>query len=178
MDKEELFNVYLTSGERADIAATMEKITNNQLIFRIANVWIMNPRGQILLAKNNKRNHKNFSQWNASVTGRITANDTPLSGALREAKEELGLDLAPVDLRLLETQLYNKPATAAPVYVDIWLANVPDMDASEFVLQDSEVAAVEWHDLANVKNWRESGISIGSETFDRRLRPLLDWLGQ
>jgi hypothetical protein len=66
----------------------------------------------------------------------------------------------------------------APAFVDIWVLKVNNLSEKDFVLQDSEVAEVKWYDLATVRNWKNGTIDINSNSFERRLAPLLKWFDQ
>ena len=170
----ELLNTYDRDGNLIG-ASTMDEILRDGLIYRAANIWLMNDKNQILLQKVGKAGHKNYGRWNTSVTGKLSAGDTPISGARREMAEELGLDLPEADFIFLDTLFYERPSEAC-AFADIWLVRIGDIPAENFVLAEGEVAEVKWYDLDQVKNWRESGIDIGSRTFDWRLKPLLKWL--
>jgi hypothetical protein len=80
MAAEELFNTYDRDGKITNRFATMSEITQDGLIFRIANIWIINEHNQIVLQKNNKPYHKGYGTWNASVTGKLSAGDTLRGG--------------------------------------------------------------------------------------------------
>ncbi|MDR1696874.1 MAG: NUDIX domain-containing protein [Rickettsiales bacterium] len=166
-------------GKLLPRVATMDEIVAGGLTYRIANIWVVSSAGQILLQKNNKPHHKNFGKWNASVTGKISAGDTPLSGAQRELAEEIGLKLPPEKFKLLETLFFDYSKnncelnSVGGVFVDVWVVR-DDTPADKFVLQECEVAEVKWFDFDDVKNWREK-IEINSSTFDARFAPLLKW---
>lgn len=59
---------------------------------RTAYVWIMNDKKELLLQKRSatKKSHPNF--WDISGVGHIRAGETVIEGAIRELKEELGVE--------------------------------------------------------------------------------------
>ena len=60
---------------------------------RTAHVWIMNDKKELLLQKRSatKKSHPNF--WDISGAGHIRAGETVIEGAIRELKEELGVEV-------------------------------------------------------------------------------------
>ena len=58
---------------------------------RIAAVLVFNSKGQIVLQKIS-RNKKDAGKWNYSAAGHVNANEDYPTAALRELKEELGID--------------------------------------------------------------------------------------
>jgi isopentenyl-diphosphate delta-isomerase len=173
-NESELLNIYDDKGNLIG-EATYGECYGKGIIIRITNIWVVNSRNQILLQKNNKPAHKGYGTWNGSVTGKINAGEAPLIGAQRELREEIGLDVPKEKLQFLETIFFEPevPGTNYKAFVDIWVVKT-DKDINDFVLEESEVAEVKWYDLDVVRNWREK-IDIKSDSFDRRLKPLLGW---
>ena len=60
---------------------------------RTAHVWIVNDKNELLLQKRsaNKKSHPNC--WDISGAGHIKAGESVIDGAIRELKEELGIQL-------------------------------------------------------------------------------------
>ena len=59
---------------------------------RTAHVWIINDKNELLLQKRsaNKKSHPNC--WDISGAGHIKAGESVIDGAIRELKEELGVE--------------------------------------------------------------------------------------
>ena len=70
---------------------------------RTAHVWIMNDKKELLIQKRSstKKSHPNF--WDISGAGHIRAGETVIEGAIRELKEELGLEVKEEDLQYIAT---------------------------------------------------------------------------
>ncbi|MDD4557123.1 MAG: NUDIX hydrolase [Alphaproteobacteria bacterium] len=67
---------------------------------RIAGVLVFNSKGEVLLCK--EADHKaSGGKWKFSAIGHITSGDTAELAAVREAKEEVGIDIKIDDLEKL-----------------------------------------------------------------------------
>ena len=55
-------------------------------------VWILNNRGEILIQKRNENLKRNPGKW-AFTGGIVDSGETSVEGAIRESKEELGIDI-------------------------------------------------------------------------------------
>ena len=69
---------------------------------RTAHIWIINDKNELLLQKRSasKKSHPNC--WNISGTGHIRAGESVINGAIRELKEELGIEANENDLRFID----------------------------------------------------------------------------
>jgi len=88
--------------------------------------------------------------WDIACAGHVDAGEEPKAAAVRELREELGLEL---DLRALERRLIRQPSETyfAYVYCASLGAGVP------LHLDGDEVAAVEWCDEPRYRRWHGEG---------------------
>lgn len=61
-------------------------------------IWFYTPDGRILLQKRSPLKETFPDLWDVSVAGHIHAGETPMEAALREIREEIGLQTGPEDL--------------------------------------------------------------------------------
>lgn len=91
--------------EQGNKIGTIDKAIAHKkgLWHRSVHVWIINDKGQILLQK--RCSDKNFfpNFWDCSFAGHIDAGEDSATAALREGKEELGIDLTKDQLQFLFT---------------------------------------------------------------------------
>jgi len=83
--------------------------------------------------------------------GHVQAGRTSLEQACLELKEELNLDLNLNQLKLLGN-VYGKH-----IIFDVYLVEDNQLDKRNFILQQKEVAAVEWLDVNEVKQLINNG---------------------
>ena len=107
-----------------------------------AHVWLWRKDGEtveILLQKraDDKRTWPGYTD--ISAAGHVDAGETPLESAVREAKEELGLDVDPEALRFL----FTMRTPLAPNEID-FVYSYRVLGDFEPQLTDGEVAMCEW----------------------------------
>ena len=104
---------------------------------------------EVLLQKRSACKDSNPGCYDISSAGHLSTGDEPLAGALRELKEELGLEAAPQDLHFVGK---HRGAFQAPfhgrMFRDNELSNVYVMTKpvaeKELCLQEEEVESVRW----------------------------------
>ncbi len=62
---------------------------------RITELWIRRPDGRWLIQQRAATKKMFAKKWSCSVSGSQSAGESPMDTALRETKEELGLELSP-----------------------------------------------------------------------------------
>ena len=109
---------------------------------RTAHVWIMNDKKELLLQKRSatKKSHPNF--WDISGAGHIRAGETVIEGAIRELKEELGVEVKEEDLQYIATIKSTKnPKNMEFQYVYLLNSN---KEIEEYIFEDNEVSEVKY----------------------------------
>lgn len=123
---------------------------------RTAHVWIMRRHGgalQVLLQKRSGSKDSYPGCYDISSAGHIPAGVDFIPSALRELREELGVEAAPGDLHYCGQRQFTFEAVfhgrlfrdnqVSNVYL-LWL----DREAEDFTLQAEEVSEVRWFDFA------------------------------
>lgn len=84
---------------------------------RTAHVWIINNKNELLLQKRStsKKTHPNC--WDISGAGHIKAGESVVDGAIREQKEELGVEVGEKDLQYIATIKSTKNMEFQYVYL-------------------------------------------------------------
>lgn len=111
-------------------------------------VWIMNSKGDFLMQKRSPFKKK-FPNMYAQTGGAVDAGETPLDAALRECKEELGVDIPKDNIELVLS--FKRKFD----FVDIFLAKI-NIDINNIILQEEEVSEVSWIPLNKLKEMIES----------------------
>lgn len=60
-------------------------------IYRVAALWIVNKKGDVLLARRSNRKSHDPGKWGPAVAGTVEEGETYNSNVIKEAKEDLGL---------------------------------------------------------------------------------------
>jgi len=117
----------------------------------VVHVWILNSNGEFLISK--RTPNKPFPNMWETTGGSAIVGDDSLQAALREVKEELGINLSKNNgecLYRLKRQHHNFPD-----FADVWLFR-QDIDISKVVYQPEEVCDAKWatpeHILDMIKN--------------------------
>ena len=107
-------------------------------------IWFYTNTPSLLLQKRgfSKQTYPGF--WDVSVAGHVSAGETILEGALREVKEEIGLDIKQTDLRLLDVRKNTNRFENGIIdceFQHVFLAKL-DTAVSNLKIQEAEVDAV------------------------------------
>lgn len=125
----------------------------------VASVWIVDERGRFLISR--RAAGKTYPLCWETTGGGVLAGESPIEGALREAREEVGVHLLPERGRLLWRR------TRWPGIIDTWLfaARAEDFTGA---LQPEEVMEARWMEPREVWALWEAGAFLHlSDAFER-----------
>ncbi len=121
---------------------------------KTVHIWIINSKGELLIQKRSSSNDAHPDLWDISAAGHISAGDTVINAGLREAKEELGLDLEEKDLEFLfsATRQYvlHGGEFIHNTFHDIFLVK-RDLDISKCEIQKEELSAIKYIDYKELE---------------------------
>ncbi len=125
-------------------------------------VWIVNIQNKVLLQQRSANKDSYPNLWDISVAGHLSAGDNPISAALREIKEEIGLELEASQLQFFKRIKRSK--IPKPNFLDNefnYLYGVKtDFRLSSLKLQEEEVQAVQLLSLQEFKHQLQQNPSI------------------
>ncbi len=120
-------------------------------------IFLINENNQILLQKRSSNKRFNPNKW-APCAGGVWHNESIEEGALRELKEEIGVEFKKEDLNFL-----TKDKTTSFYFIKC------NKKENEFTLQEEELSCVKWFDIDEVidkiKN-KDNSIIIKEERLD------------
>ena len=88
--------------------------------------------------------------------GAVESGETSLEGAVREVREELGIELDPKGGRLVR----SVRSDALHDFYDVWMFDV-DVDIENIVKQDEEVSQVRWMTKEEIDRlWDEKKLHV------------------
>ena len=137
-------------------------------VHRTAHIWIINGKKELLLQKRSatKKSHPNC--WDISGAGHIRAGESVIEGAIRELKEELGIEANENDLRFIDIVKSTKnPKNQEFGYVYLLESN---HEIKDYIFEDNEVSEVKYvyfEDLEKMVADRAEGLLIHEEEYKK-----------
>ncbi|MBP3479395.1 MAG: NUDIX domain-containing protein [Oscillospiraceae bacterium] len=117
----------------------------------VVHVWMRNSQGQYLMTKRSP--NKGFPNMWETTGGSALAGDDSLTAALREVREETGLQLDPAKGEMLFS------ITEDEDICDIWLFH-QDFDLSDVVLLEGETCDVKYASKDQILQMRQDGAMV------------------
>ncbi len=115
-------------------------------IYTAATLWIKDEKGNVLLSQRSFKKKNSPGKWGPSAAGTIEYDESYISNVIKEAKQELGLNISPDDLQKGPLVFHQKSRKYfAQSYIYTYEAKEDD-----FLLQNDEVVDVKWFDIARV----------------------------
>jgi mutator protein MutT len=123
---------------------------------RVAILWLINEKGEILLSQRAAHMSTDASMWGPSVSGVIEEGETPEQAAMRETNEELGIDpMEVIPLHHLHNPHHDHSDGKKRDYF-IYYSIVSSELPSKFKLEPDEVATTRWITLKDLKKEQQS----------------------
>lgn len=135
---------------------------------QIVHVWIMNDKKEFLIQKRSL-NKKVFPGMWSQTGGGVDAGETISQGALRESKEELGIDISEdkIEFMLSFKRKYN--------FLNIMLAKI-NVEINDLHIQKEEVSKVKWVDKDTlIKMHNDGELAPSLDIYFDMLLELLDY---
>lgn len=149
----ELFDIY--DFDRNKTGETMERGTPVPKGFyrMVVHVCIFNSDGKMLIQRRQPFKRSWSGMWDLTVGGSSVVGDTSLTAAIRETSEEVGVQLAPDELKRVLT------IQTECIFDDVYIVK-KDLDETALTLQYEEVEQVKWADIAEIKSIIKKGSFI------------------
>lgn len=167
--------VYVYSG--VNVYSGLRRWCNPQLVAPISRahsdgwwhptveLYITDGRGNVLFQQRDPCKEILPGVWAAPVGGHVSAGDSPADTVVREAHEELGLQISPDDFQPLTVVRVSTMVDAwgrrHRIINHIFIMKRQDLSPAQLVLEEGAVAAVQWipmdqlmGDLRNGKAYR------------------------
>jgi isopentenyl-diphosphate delta-isomerase len=144
--KEEPVDILDEQGHKTGQTMLKSEAHKRSLRHGGAHVWIYNSKGEVLLQKRHVSKVIRPNVWDVSAAGHIASGDTSKQTIIREAKEELGLNLNPQDLKLVGIKEVNEvmPGSWTHRVLNWTYITKMDLDISQLKLEDDEVSDIRW----------------------------------
>lgn len=125
----------------------------------VVHVWIRNSKGEYLISQRSANRSRYPLMWEC-VGGSVLKGEDSLQGALREVKEEVGIDLEPDKGHVLFTKVRKiMEGKIVNDIVDVWLFDY-DGEANLSDATTDEVAQVAWMNGGQIRDLHEQKMFV------------------
>lgn len=180
----ELFDVLTEDGRPAGLVRERTLVHRYGDPHATSHIWVIRRREgedtELLLQKRSADKDSFPGCYDISAAGHVQAGDDCLSTAVRELKEELGIDAKPEELQFvgvhtgkIETEFYGQPFCNFEIS-NVYLYDKP-IDEEKLVLQKSEVESVRFAGLREIKRGIKDG-TIKNCLFEDEIAMLEEYL--
>lgn len=115
-------------------------------IYRVSALWIINPKGQVLLARRQLDKGHDPGKWGPAVAGTLEEGETYESNIIKEAEEEIGIKnikFEKID-KIRVKGKYN-------YFCQYFLLKI-DKEAEEFNFNKKEVLELKWFSKQEIRD--------------------------
>ena len=152
----EVWDLYNERRERTGQSHIRGDAIPEGLYHLVVHVWIRNSRGEYLISQRSADRPTLPLKWEC-VGGSVVKGENSLTGALRETREEVGLQLLPERGKLLfSTVGRTVNGVRFSDILDVWLFSYDGTVALENATTD-EVAQVRWMRKSQIKDLFDRG---------------------
>ena len=158
--KDELWDVY--DSERNLTGRTHRRADPMQKgdYHLVVHVWLQNSKGEYLISK--RAPNKGYPNMWECVGGSAVTGDDSITAAIREVKEEVGLDVKPANGRCVFT------ITRESDICDIWVFK-QDFDINEVILQENETTDAKYVTAEEIRKMITNGDFIAFQYIEELL---------
>jgi len=151
---EEQFDVLNQDGTFSGIKKTRDEVHKSGDWHRTVYVWIVNSKKEVLMQLRSPLKVNNPNLWDISSAGHISAGEDGKTGAVREVKEELGIDISPDELIYIgetkSAESYENETYRDNEIHDVFII-FRDVDINNITLQKEEVTDAKWISCLDLK---------------------------
>lgn len=143
----ELIDIVDEKGNFTGQVMDKEEAHDKNLLHNEVAVFVINDKCQILLQKRNANKRFNANKWGLCA-GHVDSGEKLEEAALRELKEEIGVDISINDLIPFSDRefTFRKINSRVNYFYYVKL----NLNESDFVIQKEELSEVKWFDIDNV----------------------------
>ncbi len=138
------------SGTATGEVAELLEVHKSGAWHKAVHVWIVNLRGEILLQKRSEWMHLFPGAWDLSVGAHVSKGEMPLETAIRETKEELGIDVPESEFEYLFLEKNQDDGLPNSLlnneFNDVYLVRLKE-DTPTFHLEKKEVTEIKFFTL-------------------------------
>ena len=160
LHKTELWDIYDINRNKTGRTVERGKPMSQDEYHIVVNVWIKNSDGKWLVSKRSPNKHYG-NLWEC-CGGSAVSGEESLTAAIRESKEELGVELKAENGHLFTSAI--RQYRTFPDFLDVWVFN-QDIDINTVVLQAGETCDVRWTTSEEILTMEANGEFIPLTVF-------------
>lgn len=145
---EEMIDVLNADGSFTGVARGRTEVHAKGLWHRTVHIWCFDEGDRILFQLRAKVKENNPGLLDTSCAGHISAGDSSLNAAVRELREELGIEKRPEDLEYLFEAMHESVLNGGDYldneYYDVYRTVLTPTEANSLVPQPGEVDDFVW----------------------------------
>lgn len=143
----ELIDIVDKNGNFVGKIMDKEEAHDKNLLHNGVVIFIVNDKGQVLLEKRNSNRRFNPNKWEL-IGGHVSAGETLEQAALREIKEEIGIDTSIRKLIPFGDKEVDMQDIASHIFYFYYFKC--NFEEKDFVIQKEELSEVKWFDIDKV----------------------------
>jgi len=157
-NSEECLDVLDENGNKTGLTKPRSAIHRDGDWHRAVHIWVINNKGEILLQRRapSKDSYPDF--WDISVGGHLQAGDDLLLAAVREIKEEIGLDISSSDLQFIQEYRSSErphPGFLNNSFYSLYLVRT-NKTLADMTRQESEISELKFVPFSKFKTMVEN----------------------
>lgn len=144
---QEYFDVLNEKGMYTGKVESREKCHADGLWHKAVVVFIINSKEQVLLQRRSATKKLWPNMWDITAGGHVLTGEFGFEAIIREAKEELGIELNKNEMTFLGSSLSsNRKGDIVNNHFNEYYVVTKDVDETKLKLQEEEVSEVKWID--------------------------------
>ncbi len=147
----ELWDLYDINKNKTGITHKRGVWIEDGFYHLVVHVWIKNKEGKYLISRRDKSRESYPLFWECPG-GSVLKDETSIEGAIRETKEEVGIDLTNIPGKIINTKIREEFHDI----MDAWLFNY-DGDVDLVKATTNEVCDVKWMSINEMKDLMDKG---------------------
>lgn len=142
---DELIDILNVDGKPSGETCMKSYAHKNGIFHASTHIWIFDDNQNVLIQKRKEDKDTFPNYWDISVAGHISAGEKPITSAVREIKEEIGISVSENQLLFIDT--FKKKIIHSETLIDnelhhIYMCNL-NFKLSDLIFQKEEVSELD-----------------------------------
>ncbi len=167
----EYFDILDEKGNKTGKTKLRSEVHRDGDWHKAVHIWIINNNCDILLQRRCAMKDSNPNMLDISSAGHLSAGDDSITGAIRELKEELNIDIKPEDLQFIKTLKRSSRYTETFInneFDDLYIVRT-DKKIEDMKFQEEEISEIMYVPYKKFKEMvknRQSDLLMHDDEFE------------